>query len=154
MLSRDLCHAFFIIEAETSEGTIEDVDNQCCRGGTALVHARIKFNTKAGGDSDNFGEELPLGSDLDSIAFSLAIVPTKALLFMHWAEVRAKTWIVRVVDKANDGLNSRKYGSDGGVKVDVAYHKNLFESYDFNCLSPSSKRHRDCVGMGRGAEEV
>ena len=49
---------------------------------------------------------------------------------MHWAEVRAKTWIVRVVEQAGDGPNSREYGSDGGVKAGITYHTNLVESYD------------------------
>ena len=113
VLSADLYQAFFLVEVKSAEGTIEDAENQCCRGGAALVHARRQFNAKATLDDDD--ENLPLvGADLRSFAFSLALVPSKAHMFVHWAEVKEK---------------------------DVRYHMNLVNSYDFRALSGDAFEH-------------
>lgn len=121
-LSRDLCHAFFIIEAETSEGTIEHAENSCRRGGAALVHSRMKFNAETIRDGDKSGEEeLPPGPDLGSIAFSLALVPTRARLFLHWAEGRPKKKCER---------ESGRVGDAKADETELAYHMYPVESYD------------------------
>ncbi len=57
-------------------------ENQCCRAGAAMVNARMQFNARA-----VTGNELVLGADLQSFAFSLALVPLKARTFVHWATV-------------------------------------------------------------------
>ncbi|KAK4692722.1 hypothetical protein P7C71_g4540, partial [Lecanoromycetidae sp. Uapishka_2] len=105
VLSADLYDAFFLVEVKSAEGTIEDAENQCCRGGAAMIYARSKFNAQA------TTAKTPLGADLHSIAFSLALVPSKAHLFVHWAEVREN---------------------------DVIYHMNLINSYDFRSPSGGS----------------
>ena len=104
VLSADLYHGFFLVEVKSAEGTIEDAENQCCRGGAALVHARIQFNAQATMEH----ESPPMGADLQSIAFTLALVPSKAHMFVHWAEIR---------------------------NTDIVYHMNLVNSYDFRSLS-------------------
>ena len=85
MLSPDLFHAFFIVEAKGCDGNIGDAENQCCRGGAAMVNATRLFNRQA--DREVLP---PLGPDTNSIAFSLALVPDKAHLFVHWAECKSQ----------------------------------------------------------------
>lgn len=57
-------------------------ENQCCRAGAAMVNARMQFNARA-----IPGNGLVLGADLQSFAFSLALIPSKAHMFVHWAMV-------------------------------------------------------------------
>ena len=163
MLSRDLFHSFFVVEVKCADGTIEDAENQCCRAGSAMVHARRKFDQAAyppeaensigslgsrspmnattatsaqqshstppvtddmrrdvpssytiiespesslavDADQENFERHATSYADNKSIAFSMALVPSKAHIFVHWAEVRS--------DK-------------------IIYHMNLVNSYDF-----------------------
>lgn len=78
-------NAFFIVEAKCAESLIEDAENQCCRGGAAVVYARLQFIAKV-----NDKGELASATDLDSIAFSLALISSIAHLFIHWALVSEK----------------------------------------------------------------
>ena len=87
-LSQEIRHAFFIVKAKSSEGTIGDAEDQCFRGGAALIHVRMKWVAEAVCDILAVGEDLPTGADLESIAFSLAVVPLYAHMFVHRAEVR------------------------------------------------------------------
>ena len=90
-----------------------------------LVHARMKLNAEA----TKVGEDLPTGADLESIAFSLAIVPSVAHMWVHWAEIKS-------TPPGNNG-ESMKRGDDKAQRV--AYHMNLVGSYDFKA------RHRLCL---------
>lgn len=99
-LSNELYHVWFVVEGKSCGGSIEDAENQCCRAGAAMVNARMQFNARA-----VLGNELVLGVDTQSFAFSLALVPSKAHMFVHWAEVKGQN--------------------------DVIFHMNLIRSYDF-----------------------
>jgi len=83
-LSNKIYHAFFAVEAKCENGLLAEAENQCVRAGTAMVHARRQFNQEA----DN---RLRLGPDLSSFAFSLALHPSKAHMFVHWAECLSET---------------------------------------------------------------
>lgn len=104
ILSNDLYHVWFVVEGKSSGGTIEDAENQCCRAGAAMVNARMQFNARAAPTN-----VLVLGADSHSFAFSLALVPSKAHMFVHWAEVKGQT--------------------------NVIFHMNLVDSYDFRATT-------------------
>lgn len=88
-VSQGIYHSFLIVETK-SNGTIEDAENQACRGGASLVCAtRLMLR-----DSDPNGTTTKTGADLASIAFSIALVPTVAHIFCHWAEVKSADEVV------------------------------------------------------------
>ena len=93
------------------------------------MHARMRLNAEAA----EVGEELPTGADLESIAFSLAIIPSLAHLWVHWVEIKS-------TPPENHG-ESMKWG-DHKVQS-VAYHMNLVGSYDFQSW------HRDDFALLR-----
>lgn len=112
VLSTNLYHTFFIVELKSATGTIEEAENQCCRGGAAMVHARMQFNTEA------TMKNLPLGGDPQCIAYSLAVTPSSAEMFVHWAEVRGQ--------------------------ADIIFHMNFLKDYslkDRNCEGFANLRH-------------
>ena len=75
-----LVHPFFALEAKNVSGTIEEAEIQCCRAGAAMVYARRQFIANATTDVE--------GPDADqSFVFTLALIPTVATLYVHWAEV-------------------------------------------------------------------
>lgn len=79
-----------LVETKTTSGNIEDVENQCCRGGASLVTAARQMI----GDSDPDAASSSRGADIQSIAFSIALVPTVANIFCHWAEVISANEVV------------------------------------------------------------
>lgn len=79
-VSESILHPFFIVETKT-RGTIEETENQCCRGGAALVCAARQMIHDSDPDASQDGP------DIQSIAFSLALVPTLAHIFVHWAHI-------------------------------------------------------------------
>ena len=107
-LSRNMDHPFFIVEAKNVEGSLFEAENQCARGGAAMVRLKQKFDKLADGTCTV--EEAKKGkgkvgdhqanttspkdfmhidhyrTDAKSFAFSLAINPSEAILFVHWAE--------------------------------------------------------------------
>ena len=80
--SEDCFHPFFLVECKLFK--IEDAENQIARGGSSLVNARRNFDAQ---DRERAMRQNSLGPDLASIAFSLALTPAQAHLFIHWAEV-------------------------------------------------------------------
>ena len=79
-ISRGIWHPGLIVEAKTA-GIIELVECQCARGGAALVNATRGLLKASGASIDT------PGADLKSYVFSIALVPSCANLFIHWAEV-------------------------------------------------------------------
>ena len=106
-LSPYMDHPFFIVEAKNAEGIMYEAENQCARGGAAMVRLKRKFDKLADG---TYVEEPKKGkgkdgdclanttsqkdqmlidhyrTDAKSFAFSLAFSPMEANLFVHWAE--------------------------------------------------------------------
>ena len=80
-----LYHPFFVLEATNVSGSIEEAEIQSCRAGAAMVYCRRRFNMEA----EKSTETQTSGADLDSFAFTLALVPTYAQIYVHWAEVGA-----------------------------------------------------------------
>ena len=106
-LSVDMVHPFFIVEAKSAEKPIWEATNQCARGGAAMVRLKRKFDRLAEGtyqeneaqdgeEGDYLAGEIPHNkeaipidhyrTDTKSFAFSLAMVPHDATMFVHWAE--------------------------------------------------------------------
>ena len=96
--SKGICHPWFLVETKT-KGTIEEVEIQCCRGGAAFVRCTRQLVK----DSNPEAFDAQPGPDLYSMAFSLALVPTLAQIYYHWANI----------------------GSDGQVR----YHMHLLDSF-------------------------
>ena len=90
-----------------------------------LVRARMKWNVEAAGDNLAVGGDLPTGADLDYIAFSLAVVPSHAHMFVHRAEVRS----------APSG--HEREGAKAEKARNVAYHMNLMKDYTFRACNGS-----------------
>ena len=89
-VSQGIYHPWLLVETKTTSGTIEDVENQCCRGGAAFVAAaRTMIH-----DADPDAARSSRGADFQSIAFSVALVPTLANIFCHWAEVKSPEEVV------------------------------------------------------------
>ena len=79
-VSEGIYHPWFLVETKTN-GTIEEVEIQCCRGGAALVRCSRQLIE----DSDPDAFAAKHGPDLESMAFSLALVPSCAHIYYHWA---------------------------------------------------------------------
>lgn len=103
---------FFAVEAKGADGTMGEAENQCCRGGAAMVKACRDFlkatntylkppvsqgKSKTPPPSPTKPSQPPVlptsttikypRPDTASFAFSLALTPDLAKLFVHWAEV-------------------------------------------------------------------
>lgn len=89
-VSQGIYHPWLLVETKTTSGNVEDVENQCCRGGASLVAAARQMI----GDSDPDAAGSSRGADFQSIAFSVALVPTVANIFCHWAEVISANEVV------------------------------------------------------------
>ena len=63
-------------------GFIADAEAHDCRGGAAMVHARMMFQAQA------TTEDLRLGAGLQSIVVFLSVSLSVAHIYVHWAEVR------------------------------------------------------------------
>ena len=106
-LSPYMDHPFFIVEAKNVEGIMYEAENQCARGGAAMVRLKRKFDKLADGtyveepkkgrgkDGDHLAnttsqkDQMPIDhyrTDTKSFAFSLTFSPIEANLFVHWAE--------------------------------------------------------------------
>ena len=107
-LSPYMDHPFFIVEAKTVEGDMYEAENQCARGGAAMVRLKQKFDKLADGtyveeeakkgkakDGDHLANTTSqkaqmlidhYRTDAKSFAFSLALTPLFATMFVHWAE--------------------------------------------------------------------
>ena len=102
-LSPYMDHPFFIVEAKIAENGLCEAENQCARGGAAMVRLKRKFDKLAEGAFNDYesqqkknkdgidlaSEKIPIGhyqTDTKSFAFSLAIHSTDATMFVHWAE--------------------------------------------------------------------
>ena len=123
-------HPFFIVEAKSAERPIDEAQNQCARGGAAMVRLKRKFDSLAEGtytdeeaqhegDEDSSNKQrFPIDhyrTDDQSFAFSLAIVPQYAKLFVHWAE--------------------EAYSKEGEL-VTINWHANWVT--DYNLVSPAA----------------
>ncbi|KAL8659934.1 MAG: hypothetical protein Q9202_006889 [Teloschistes flavicans] len=80
-ISKHIRHPAFEVEGKLYQ-TADEVQAQCCRGGTALVYATRKMVEASGVNI------LRSGPDMDTFVFSLALIPNLATLYMHWAEVK------------------------------------------------------------------
>ena len=108
-LSPYLDHPFFIVEVKNAENGLYEAENQCARGGAAMVRLKRKFNMLAEGTFEDYEsqqlkdkdgnalanrnshnkEKIPIDhyrADAKSFAFSLAIHPSDATMLVHWAE--------------------------------------------------------------------
>lgn len=79
-VSEGIYHPWFLVETKTN-GTIEELEIQRCRRGAAFVHCARQLIE----DSDPVAFAAKHGPDLESMAFSLALVPSCAHIYYHWA---------------------------------------------------------------------
>ncbi|KAL8985764.1 MAG: hypothetical protein Q9205_000619 [Flavoplaca limonia] len=84
--------SFLLLEAKGADGTPGEATNQCCRGGAAMVKLCrdfIKSMNAWSSDSpkSTIGEANYPSPDMDSFAFSMALHPQMAVMYVHWAEV-------------------------------------------------------------------
>lgn len=79
-VSEGIYHPWFLVETKTN-GTMQEVEPQCCRGGAAFVRCTRQLIE----DSDPKDFAAQHGPDLNSMAFSLALIPDCANIFYHWA---------------------------------------------------------------------
>ncbi|KAL6717707.1 hypothetical protein ACLMJK_005622 [Lecanora helva] len=77
--------AWFLIEGKSDGGTIEEADNQVCRGGATLVNAFRMLLDEIGELETNITGAKP--DDL-TFVFSAALSPSVMNVRVHWAEVR------------------------------------------------------------------
>ena len=142
-LSVGMVHPFFIVEVKSAEKPIDEAENQCARGGAAMVWLKRKFNNLAEGtykdkeaqpgeDGDHLAgqmshnnEEIPIDhyrTDTKSFTFSLAIVPRNARMFVHWAE---------------------EAFSKEGILLTTNWHANEVHTYNLKFPEPWIELHRD-----------
>ena len=100
-VTKESLHSFCILEAKSDAGEAEDAVNQACRGGAALVLARMMFDSKTRRETTtrSRGKGKPdltkilnpgntASADPTSIAFSIILTPLLAHFYVHWAEHR------------------------------------------------------------------
>ena len=99
-VSKESLHSFCVLEGKSDAGEAEDAINQACRGGAALVLARMMFDSKAkpGTSTANakgkrglkvsLNPDNTASADPASIAFSIVLTPKDAHIFVHWAQHR------------------------------------------------------------------
>ena len=100
-VSKESLHSFCILEGKSDAGEAQDAVNQACRGGAALVLARMMFDSKAKpvatntakakgkpGLKDSINPDNTASADPSSIAFSIVLTPMFAYIYVHWAEHR------------------------------------------------------------------
>ncbi len=139
-LSLNMHHPFFIVEVKSAEKPIDEAENQCARGGAAMVRLKRKFDSLAEGtyqdneaqngegkDSDHSHnkQRIPVDhcrTDTQSFAFSLAIVPRAATIFVHWAE--------------------EAYSKEGQL-LTVRWHANYVANYNLKDPAAWVELHRD-----------
>ncbi|KAK0507001.1 hypothetical protein JMJ35_010701 [Cladonia borealis] len=141
-LSVSMVHPFFVVEAKL-EKPITEAENQCARGGAAMVRLKRKFDElaegtyveepKKGQDEDRDDvvdqiapkEEIPIEryrTDTKSFTFSLALTPLFAFMFVHWAE--------------------EAFSKEGTV-ITVNWHATPVASYSLRWVAPWIELHRD-----------
>ena len=87
LVGNDIYNIFFTSEAKSINGSIEEAENQCLRSGATTVENRRKLIAAA--------REQPVPAslfpsiqyprvDTESFAFSLAVTPNIANMFVHW----------------------------------------------------------------------
>lgn len=148
VLSQELFHIWFIVEVKSAGGTIEDAENQCCRGGAAMVNARMKFNAEA---PNTIG--LSLGADLQSIAFSLAVAPGSAQMFVHWAEIKeTETKEIEVVFHMNflRDYSLKDHACDGFAQL----RHDIDNVLDWGTLKRQQKIKDVCKQISQGIKET
>lgn len=79
-VSEGIYHPWFLVETSTTV-PMEELELQCCQGGGAFVRC-IRYLLEDS-DPDAFYEHY--GPDLQSMAFSLALIPSCAQIYYHWA---------------------------------------------------------------------
>ena len=75
---------WFIVEAKTLDGTIDEAVTQAVRSGAVLCASFRRLDTIAG------TVHMDDGADSRSQVFSLALSPTAARMSVHYAEVRSR----------------------------------------------------------------
>ncbi|KAL9123732.1 MAG: hypothetical protein Q9217_006867, partial [Psora testacea] len=81
----ELYNIFFILEAKCMNGSIQDAENQCCRSGAAMVQSKRRFNGYVASTVPQpTAPVIYPNADVDSFAFSLAVAPDRANMFVHW----------------------------------------------------------------------
>ena len=108
-LSLNMEHPFFLVETGSIEEPMRKAENQCARGGAAMVRLKRKFDALAertyhdnkaqhgeDGDGDLLLDQISHNqgknaidhyrTDTKSFAFSLKIRPELSEIFVHWAE--------------------------------------------------------------------
>ena len=80
-ISPGVCFPFFAAEFKGSGGSMEEAEIQACRSGAAMVRGVRELNKAAD------LEKKDAGADAFSFAFTLAMIPRTASLYVHWAEV-------------------------------------------------------------------
>lgn len=100
-VTKESLHSFCILEAKSDAGETEDAVNQACRGGAALVLARMMFDSKIRSGTTPTAKakgkpsltsllnpDNTASADPTSIAFSIILTPMLAHIYVHWAEHR------------------------------------------------------------------
>jgi hypothetical protein len=118
-VSPGIFFTFFIVEFKGQGGTIDEAMTQACGAGAAMVSAFRQLNSNA-------RVECSSRADVNSFAFSLALVPHTAKLSIHWAEVK---------NEEDEGLENERGET-------VTYHMNLLQTYSLtNELNVRDLRH-------------
>ena len=105
----DVLHPFFVWEWKSAEGTIEDAENQACRGGAALINGRGKLNAMA---RDPTTKEQN-GPDPQSIAFSAVTIPLYTRIYVHWCEIKDGALIFHMNKVSNHEMDEE----DGAISM-------------------------------------
>ena len=144
-LSIDMVHPFFIVEAKSTEKPIDEAENQCARGGAAMVRLKRKFDELAEGTFKDYQSQQGKDNDVNdqanqtsqnkekisidhyrtdtkSFTFSLALVPRNARMFVHWAE--------------------EAYSKEGQL-LTINWHANEIHTYNLKFPEPWIELHRD-----------
>ncbi|KAL9584793.1 MAG: hypothetical protein Q9212_001895 [Teloschistes hypoglaucus] len=85
-ISKHIRHPAFGVEGKLYQNA-DEVQTQCCRGGTALGYVTRNMIGASGVDN------LRPCPDMDTFVLSFALIPNLATLYTHWVEVKDNTTV-------------------------------------------------------------
>ena len=118
-ISRGILYPFFLIEFKSYQGLLAEAVNQAQRGGAVLTNTMNLLKERAG--ISEHGEEFDLGS----FAFSLAMNPYNATMYVHWRELRYEGDKTKIIHHTHSLEGYALNNSDSVDKLRIAVNNIL-----------------------------
>ena len=155
--SEGIYHPWFLVETKIN-GTMQEVEIQCCRGGAAFVRCTRQLIQ----DSDPKAYKAQRGPDLHSMAFSIALVPDFANIYYHWVNTNSngqvcyhmhllKPFAIRDEDSCVALMRAVNNILDWGLDARLTYIKGVLDEIHTLTAKKGAKKRKRSKSAG-GAE--